>query len=594
MRALRVAMIGLLSLFVSIEGPGHRAGAQPTAKATDKEKEKVWEGTLNAGGIELKLVLHVTGDAGSFKATMDSPDQAAFGLKVDTVSIDKSALKFTSKNLQAEFEGKLNDEGTEAVGTWKQGGGSLPLTLKLQTEAQVAASKLVGKEDVWEGKLALPGGLSLRMVFHVGKTAGGSLRATFDSPDQGAKGLKVDSVTSDKSTLKFEMKQLAGTYVGTLNADGTEAVGDWTQGGNKMPLTLKKVDKASGDPPRPQTPKPPYPYQSVEVSYPNKEAGISLAGTLTEPTGQGPFPAVIMISGSGAQDRDETILGHKPFHVIADSLTRRGIAVLRVDDRGVGGSTGKISTSTSEDFAGDVMAGIAFLKTRPEINLKQIGLIGHSEGGIIAPMVAVKSSDVAFIILMAGTGLPGDQILQMQAKLIYESLGTKGEKLDKGLAAQAELIKIVMTENDEAAATKRMREVMEKVKSTATAEERKDLEGAGTIVDAQLSALRTKWFRFFLSYDPRPALAKVRCPVLALIGEKDLQVPPKENLAEIEKVFKKAGNTKSSARELPGLNHLFQTCKTGSPVEYAQIEETIAPSALRTMGDWITDQVRAK
>ncbi len=444
---------------------------------------------------------------------------------------------------------------------------------------------------MWEGKLELPGGLSLRMVFHVNKTAGGSLLATFDSPYQGAKGLKVDSVSLDKTTLKFEMKQLQGQYVGTLNKEGTEAVGDWTQGGAKLPLTLKKVAKAS-EAARPQTPKPPFPYQSIDVSYPNKAGGNSLAGTLTEPTGRGPFPAVIMISGSGAQDRDETIMGHKPFHVIADALTRRGIAVLRVDDRGVGGSTGKISTSTSEDFAGDVLAGIAYLKTRSEINPRQIGLIGHSEGGIIGPMVAVKSPDVAFIVLMAGTGLPGDQILRMQAKLIYEAIGTKGDKMDKALAAQAELIKIAMTETDEAVASRRMREVMDRDKASATPEERKKLEDAGKMVDAQLTALRSKWFRFFLSYDPRPTLSKVRCPVLALIGEKDLQVPSKENLAEIEQVFKKSGNAKSSARELPGLNHLFQSCKTGSPAEYSQIEETIAPSALRAMGDWITEQVR--
>lgn len=218
-------------------------------------------------------------------------------------------------------------------------------------------------EQVWEGKLSVGAGMNLRIVVHIGKSADGKQTATMDSPDQGARGLKVDTVALDKTTLAFEMKALMGKYDGKLNAEGSEAAGTWTQAGHSFPLTLKKTDKVT-ELRRPQTPKAPFPYKVVEVNYPNKSGGVTLAGTLTEPEGSGPFPALILISGSGAQDRDETIFEHKPFLVLADALTRRGVAVLRLDDRGVGGSTGTTFQSTSEDFAGDVLAGIAFLKTR--------------------------------------------------------------------------------------------------------------------------------------------------------------------------------------------------------------------------------------
>ena len=243
-------------------------------------------------------------------------------------------------------------------------------------------------EQAWEGKLEVGAGLSLRIVIHVGKTAEGKLMATMDSPDQGAKGLKVDTVTLDKTTLAFEMKKILGKYDGKLNAEGTEATGKWTQAGNAFPLTLKKTDKVT-ELRRPQTPKGPFPYKVVEVTYPNKPGGVTLAGTLTEPEGPGPFPAVILISGSGAQDRDETIFEHKPFLVLADALTRRGIAVLRVDDRGVGGSTGKTATSAPATISRATSWPASNTSRRgAEIDGKHIGLMGHSEGGIIAPMVA--------------------------------------------------------------------------------------------------------------------------------------------------------------------------------------------------------------
>lgn len=581
-------------------GTWSQGGAQIplTLKKTDKlpavnkieGKEQLWEGKLNAGGVELPLVLHVGKDAsGATIATFDSPSQGARGLKVESVVLDKEKLSFEMPTIAAKFDGKLNKEGTEAVGTWSQAGGQFDLTLK-KTDKAPDNPKIQGKEQVWEGKLDV-GGISLRLVFRMGKDADGATVAALDSPDQGAKGIRVESVNLDKDRLSFEAPTIAGKFSGAVNAEGTEAVGNWEQAGSTFPLTLKKTDKPS-EVRRPQTPKPPFPYASEAVAYINKAGGVSLAGTLTTPTGAGPFPAVILISGSGAQDRDESLFEHKPFMVIADDLTRKGVAVLRVDDRGVGGSSGSISTSTSEDFAGDVLAGVAFLRSRPEIDKSKIGLIGHSEGGIIAPMVAAKSDEVAFIVLLAGTGLPGDEILKLQARLILKASGLDGEVLDRRLETQARLIDIAMNERDETAAASKMREVIETMKKSLPEKEAKEIGNLDKVIDGQLKSLRSAWFRYFLSYDPRPTLAKVRCPLLAVVGEMDLQVPPKENLGEIARVLKEAGNSKASVKELAGLNHLFQTCQTGAPAEYAQIEETISPSALEVVANWIAGQVR--
>jgi pimeloyl-ACP methyl ester carboxylesterase len=332
---------------------------------------------------------------------------------------------------------------------------------------------------------------------------------------------------------------------------------------------------------RPQEPKKPYPYDEEEVAYENKRDGVKLAGTLTFPRGKGPFPAVLLITGSGPQDRNESLLGHKPFLVLADYLTRQGIAVLRVDDRGVGGSTGSTPNSTTENFAADVMAGIEFLKTRKEINPKQIGLIGHSEGGLIAPMVAAQNGDVAFIVLMAGAGLTGEEILYTQGAMIMKANGASAGQLAKQRATQESMFKILKEEKDPAAAEKRLWQEMSK---SLTEEEKKKSEQT---IAAHIKLANTPWFRYYLTLDPRHALRKVKCPVLALNGENDLQVSANENLRDIEAALKAGGNKDVTVARLPKLNHLFQTSETGSPNEYIKIEETIAPVALKTIGDWI-------
>ncbi len=447
---------------------------------------------------------------------------------------------------------------------------------------------------IWQGILKAPG-MEVRLVFKIDKAEGGGYTATWDSPDQGATDLRMDSVTVEEDAIVMIYKSAGIEARGTLQPDGEHMQVVFKQAGMEFPLELEKVDKVE-EVKRPQMPRKPFPYREEEVSYENTGAGITLAGTLTLPQGEGPFPAALLITGSGAQDRDETIMGHKPFLVIADHLTRRGMAVLRVDDRGVGGTTGDLSESTTEDLAGDVLTGVSFLKDHKEIAPGRIGLIGHSEGGIIAPMAAARSEDVAFIVLMAGTGLTGEEILYMQSELIARAGGTSEEDIQKSLDEAKRIYSVLKSGQDKMAMEQALRRMYEEDMAKLSEEERKDAElteeGLEAQLEAQLKQILSDWFLFFLTYDPRPVLKEVHCPVLALNGEKDLQVPPKENLAEIGKALKAGGNSDVTLKELPGLNHLFQTAETGAVSEYGKIEETISPAVLQLIGDWILERVR--
>ena len=316
--------------------------------------------------------------------------------------------------------------------------------------------KVVGD---WQGVLDA-GAVKLRLVLHF-KAENNALRGTMDSPDQGANGLKIDSVMFENSTLKFAMSVIGASYEGTLNQSGDEISGKFTQGGITFPLNFKRGTIASIAPPkRPQNPTKPYPYDEQEIEFENKYANIKLAGTLTLPRTKAPFPVVVLITGSGPQDRNESLLGHQPFLVLADYLTRQGIAVLRFDDRGVAKSKGHFATATSEDFATDVLAAVAYLKTRKEINPKKIGLVGHSEGGLIAPMCAVKSPDIAFIVMMAGPGVTGEEILYEQSRLMMIAEGSTSDEAARNRKLQEKMFAVLKTEKDEAAAEKKLREVM--------------------------------------------------------------------------------------------------------------------------------------
>jgi len=457
----------------------------------------------------------------------------------------------------------------------------LALTTYVRAEDKPAAD-IAG---TWQGTLDVTV-VKLRLVVEFKKKDGGGYTATMDSPDQNAFDIPIDEVTVDDKTVKFTIKMLGGAYEGKLADDGKQMEGKWSQGGLSLALNLKPGEKVA-PPKRPQAPKPPYPYNAEEVSYENKEAGIKIAGTLTLPKEGGPFPAVLLITGSGPQDRNEEIVGHKPFLLWADYLTRRGIAVLRVDDRGVGGTGGKPGESTIEDHAGDALAGVAYLKSRSDIDPKKIGLMGHSEGGLVAPAAAVKSDDVAFIVLLAGTGVIGEEILYSQGKLIAKAAGASDEAAAQNQEMQKKIFAIVKEADDPAAAALKLAAVFVELKANLTEEQKKVVEASAGVAEAQLKMVLTPWFRHFLKYDPKPVLEKVKCPVLAICGEKDLQVDPKLNLPPIEAALKSAGNQDFTVKELPGLNHLLQASQTGAISEYQQIEETINPAALEIVGEWI-------
>jgi len=436
----------------------------------------------------------------------------------------------------------------------------------------------------WSGRLDI-GAIKLRLGLNFRDTSG-ILAATLDSPDQGAYGIKTDKTTVEGGVIRVEANALMASYEGTIQQGDTLISGKWLQGGKTFDLLLHKTIKPVKLK-RPQEPKPPYPYKEEEVKITNEKAGIELAGTLTLPAGKGPFPAVVLITGSGPQNRNEELMGHKPFLVIADYLSRNGIAVLRYDDRGVGQSKGEFGRATTFDFADDAEAAFVFLEKHPLVDKKRTGLAGHSEGGIIAPIVASRNKNVDFIILLAGTGVDGEQILNAQTAKIMGAEGAKPFEIEKILKLNSEIYQIVKHEHDSAVAMKLMTNAIEKYVRSDTSIKENDKESQIRQSAAGLSPMTSPWMRAFLVLDPRQYLVKVKCPLLDINGSKDLQVPCEMNQQAIEKALNSGGNKDYKIIKLEGLNHLFQHCKTGSPAEYSDIEETFAPEALQAVKDWI-------
>lgn len=444
----------------------------------------------------------------------------------------------------------------------------------------------------WQGSIALGNGMELPVVFHF-SAEGTQYSGNMDSPAQSAYGMKLDSVTvSGTDRITANIDKLDAAFAGVFQEDSKTISGTWKQHGVSMPLVVHRTEKYQA-PNRPQEPKPPFPYRCEDVQI--KSGDNTLAGSLNLPEGKGPFPAVILLHGSGPQDRDETILGHKPFLLLADYLTRRGIAVLRYDKRGCGKSSGVYAQSTTKDFAADAENALAFLSAQPDIDRDRIGLLGHSEGGVVAPMVASDSDAVHFIVMLAGSVLPGDEILLGQIGGLSRDQDSEDE-LTKRLELAKRTIAIVKSEPDNDQAIKKikaMRKSLNAPEYEAASNAARLEAGANEAdqtsqhLDMQLKAITSPWYRFFLSYDPRPALTRVKCPVLALNGDHDIQVLPDPNLQAIEAALRAGGNKQLTTMKLPGLNHLFQQCKTGLPAEYAAIEQTMSPDVLKIIGDWI-------
>lgn len=438
----------------------------------------------------------------------------------------------------------------------------------------------------WHGILKVAG-TELTLVFHI-QNSDGELTATMDSPDQNASDIPVSAITFDNPNLHLEVGGGAIVYDATLAGDSL--TGTFQQNGMNIPLNLHQGKVKKKVAVRPQEPKPPFPYKSEDLNFPNKKAGISLAGTLTIPNEGKKFPAVILISGSGPQDRDGTILEHKSFWVIADYLSRNGIAVLRFDDRGTAKSEGDFASATTADFATDVAAAFDYLKSRKEINPKKIGLIGHSEGGIVAPMVAAENKAIDFIVLLAGSGMSGAELLVMQNEALGKAQGLSPEQLAIAKATNEALYKIVIDNNNDSLAQQLIREkfLSELPENMPEAQQQQ----AVALVNAEAQKLTSPWMRYFLSNNPAKYLQEVHCPVLAVNGAKDLQVPAEANITAIKKALEVGGNKDISTKIFPGLNHLLQNAQTGLPDEYGKIEETFSPEVLQFMTDWIKKQVQ--
>ena len=452
--------------------------------------------------------------------------------------------------------------------------------------ASAQDSSVVG---TWRGTL-VAGPQQLDIVFHLDVTDEGTLSGSMDVPAQGATGIPLTTVSVEDGTLRLTFPVPGGgAYEGTLSADGRTVSGTFTQAGQPFPMELSRSDRAPSRPARPQEPTLPVPYVVEDLSFDNAVGGVTLAGTLTLPEGDGPFPAAVLVSGSGPQDRDESLLGHKPFLVLADHLTRHGIAVLRYDDRGVGGSSGDFSAATSEDFADDALAGIAHLANDPRIDADAIGIVGHSEGGIVGPMAARHSNSVSYVVMLAGPGVTGLGVLVEQGRLINAANGTPPEVAEFNASLQRRLASVAVEIGDRDAAAEQMRAALRDEVERLSSEARALVDQALTedVIEQTVEQMNSPWFRYFLHYDPRDALEATSVPVLALFGEKDLQVPPEQSADEVRAALTRGGNPDATIRIMPGLNHLFQQAATGSPTEYPSIEETFNEAALSEVSEWI-------
>ena len=446
-----------------------------------------------------------------------------------------------------------------------------------------AAQSVTGR---WAGKLQVTGG-QLTLVLRIQEGEGGKLSAFLDSPDQGAYDIPCDSVVYSAPHLKVIMGAIGGQYEATLEDNSLR--GQFTQGGASSPLVLTPSAEEDRSMLHPQEPKKPYPYLAEEVRFVNPTDGDTLAGTLTMPTTPGPHRAVVMITGSGPQSRDEPVMNHRPFLVWADALTRLGIAVLRYDDRGVGASTGNFNEARTADLARDVEAAVDYLRSRKEIDNQRIGLIGHSEGGMIAPMVAVsRPKDVSFIVLLAAPGLRGDSILVMQNEVISrrshtpDSIREATAQLNRSLFAL-----LVPPTTDEEALRQSLAEVLRGAFFDGPLAPPMPHEQVELAINQEMEMLTAPWMRDFLRYDPAPMLSRVQCPVLAVQGSEDVQVPAAANLPIVEKALTLHGNKEVTVKEFPGLNHMLQHCQTCLPDEYGEIRETVSPEVLQFVGEWI-------
>ena len=456
----------------------------------------------------------------------------------------------------------------------------IPLALAVSLFAP-GASLAAPPDGVWEGRLQ--GAIRLRI--HL-LTENGERTAKLDSPDQGATGLALEIRHLSDDSLSVWLAAANGGWSGRISSDAATLTGVWSQGATSIPLTLSRLEAAPDDR-KPQEPVPPFPYEATDVSFENKAAGVTLAGTLTSPRGIAKAPAVVLVSGSGPQDRDSRIAGHKPFTLIADRLTRAGIAVLRYDDRGIGKSTGRFGDAGTTDFAADAAAAVAYLRTRPDIDGKRIAVIGHSEGGLVAPWVAARDPGLAAIVSLAGPAIRGDALLAAQSRALMRAASRDSAGQERTMAFNREVWRYALEDTPADTAAARVTRATRAFVLALPASDLAQIGDPQAFIQSTAVQVTNPWFRSFVRFDPGPDLARVNVPMLAYFGERDLQVPPDANVPALERNFKGSRAKLLTVRRWPGLNHLFQSATTGLPGEYGLIEETISPAMLDALTTWL-------
>lgn len=548
----------------------------PHARADDRLIGE-WHGVLNSPVGQITLVLRVNeDDSGTLAGTMESFEQAPGQfIPITVIDVSGNNLSLSIRQFGASFDGVWNDALQRWEGVFSQG---IDIPLVFEKGPPPARDTIEGLDGSWD-TVVTRNGVDLRIILHIRTGERGTI-ATLDSVDQGVMGIPA-SLSREGNAIEFRVPASGVVYRGLLTSPDTMR-GQWELPGEQalqVSLTRRDDTAQPKQAERPQHPSSPFPYRTESVFIENKAAGdVTLAGTLTLPEGDGPFAAAILVTGSGPQDRDQTVFGHKPFLVISDHLTRHGVAVLRYDDRGVGESTGDFASATSADFADDTLAVFEYLRSRPEIKPDAIGIIGHSEGGLVGPLAASQDPRIGFVVSLAG---PGDELIEVllaQNRLIGLSQGESMEALDAREPIVRELMTIVARSSSQEDARTN---VLDRLNPEALEILRVQPQQRDIIV----GYFTQPWMRYLLRYDPAIALSRIRAPVLALNGSLDRQVEPRQNLAGIRAAL--PNNSDVTTLELEGLNHLFQHSETGGIGEYAEIPETFATEVLDIITDWI-------
>jgi uncharacterized protein len=541
-----------------------------------------WSGELKVRGGALHVTFQYVPVGGNIIVSLTCLQDKLVGLVGGILTNHAGSLSVPFDELNAVLSGVLSADDKTISGRWKQGGDDLPITLTHSNPVPPAPlpNSYAG---TWSGSLQIPTG-SIHIILRFEKAVAGAFTVTFASPDQTGAIYPGILTTEIDGVFMADFTKIGISYVGKMSADGMSLVGNLIQGGHIVPLTLTKSTEAAVSPPRPQNPHPPYPYTVRDVVFRSTDPDVMLAGTITIPRGSKTFPAVLLISGSGGQDRNENVFGHQIFAVLADYLTRRGFVVLRYDKRGIGESTGDLATATTANLADDALGGVGYLMTVKGVDKNRIGLIGHSEGALIAPILAVRDHNIRYLVLLAGSAVPSVALMVRQNEMAAEDAGMAATEVRRLEVLNKTLLTLASHSDGS-----------EKDRATAVAVYVQNL--AGTQSRAQLAAdaapsvniLFSPWFRYFLSLDPAEYLCKVTVPVLALNGSKDRQVDPQQNLSAMRAALSRGDRGTSKVVEIPNLNHVFQDCKTGKVSEYATIEETFSPTALKIIGEWLEE-----